>query len=247
MAHALLTLNTNNRNALPSRVTQYADLMRQGKWRLTAEGLGVSTRDVIVNGGHRLQAIIDSGCTVPMTIWFGCDPDEFMVVDGGRPRGADQLLAMRGYDYAALRSALAKIIMQMESGNKGIYSPQHVVAYAEEMDQQRARDACYHGQMLARVTTATAATLAHWHIATTSPNASRLAEFWRGLSSGEELNGPRLHLREWLSKGEYAKRNSNHITVKRAAAFVLAWNAWLGGKKRATFTWPLFTKLPEAF
>lgn len=247
MAEALLALNTNNRNALESRITQYADLMRQGKWRLTTEGIGVSTQDVIINGGHRLQAIMASGCTVPMTIWFGCDPDEFMVVDGGRARGADQLLAMRGYDHTALRASLAKMLMQMETSNRGIYSPQHVVAYAEAMDQARARNACHYGQMLGRVTSPTAACLAWWHIAKTSPNASRLPEFWKGLNSGEELSGPRLHLREWLFSGEFAGRSSNSVTVKRAAAFVLTWNAWLRGKKRATYTWSAFSHLPEAF
>ena len=247
MAEAMFALNTNNRHALASRITQYADLMRQGKWRLTAEGLGVSTHDVIINGGHRLQAIMASGCTVPMTIWFGCDPDEFMVVDGGRSRGADQLLAMRGYDHTALRASLAKMLMQMETANKGIYSPQHVVAYAEAMDQARARDACHYGQMFGRVTNPTAACLAWWHIAKTSPNAARLPEFWKGLHTGEELSGPRLHLREWLTNGPFTGRNSNNITVKRAAAFVLTWNAWLRGKKRASYTWPAFTTLPEAF
>ena len=247
MAQAMLALNTKNRPALASRVTQYADLMRQGKWRLTSEGIGVSTRDIILNGGHRLQAIISSACTVPMTVWFGCDPDEFMVVDGGRPRGADQLLAMRGYDYAAQRAALAKILMQMETANKGIYSPQHTVAYVESMDPVIARDACYHAQMMARVTSATAVALAWWHIAKTSPNAARLPEFWDGLPAGQNMSGPRLQLRNWLLTGDLAKRNSNNITVKRAAAFVLAWNAWIRGRKHVWFTWQSFVNLPEAF
>lgn len=249
-AAALIKRNTHNRPVVASAVREYADLMASGMWRLTTEGIAISRDGVLINGQHRLLAIIDTGITVPITMWFGVEAEEFKIVDGGRKRTASQILSLEDYPYAANRAALAATLLHMQnssSSNRAGASNQKVVALAEAMDDAIANAACAAGSAMSKVCNPTAMTLAYWHIATTAPSAARLGEFLDGITTGEALTGPRLQLREWLMNGELAGRNNQNVTVKRAAAIVLAWNAWLAGRKRATsFRWPHFVKLPEA-
>lgn len=247
LATDLLKQNQHNRPIVPAAVAEYAALMQAGMWRLTSEAISIAHNTVLVNGQHRLLAIIKSGCTVPITLWFGVDPEEFKVVDGGRKRTAQQILALEGVPNAALRASLAQIILLMVSAKAPI-SNQHVVDYARSMEAMGpVGDACTHGHRIYKITSPTAGALAWWHIHQTSPNRAKLERFWDGLSTGENLTGPRLQLREWLMHGDGSHGGGQSKTVKRAAGIVMAWTAWVADRKRVhSFEWPHFTKLPDA-
>jgi len=250
VAAELLKRNTHNRPVVRSAVGEYAHLMKSGMWRLTADGICIASDGVLINGQHRLMGVESSGVPVEMTLWFGCDRDEFRVVDGGRKRTASQILALDGFANSAVLAALAAAMLGMRlssSTARMTINSQDVAALAAGLDEAPARVACSFGQTMAKVCNPTAAALAYWHIETSSPRAARLGEFCDGLHTGNNLTGPRLQLREWLMHGELARRNSQSVTIKRAAAFVQAWNAWISGRKRAgTFAWPHYSTLPEA-
>lgn len=57
----LLAKNTHNRNVKKSHVEYLRQQIREGNWTLTNQGVGVSVSGYIVDGGHRLQAIVQEG------------------------------------------------------------------------------------------------------------------------------------------------------------------------------------------
>lgn len=99
-------LNATNNHNRPLRnrvVAKFAQAMKMGEWKLTAEPIafshpfidseGKQRGETLLNGQHRLWAIMDSGVTCPMTVWWGCEPDEFEVIDQGAMRTFGDVLA----------------------------------------------------------------------------------------------------------------------------------------------------------
>lgn len=85
-----------NRPVRDRHVKRLAGAMKAGEWMLTAEPIAFCKPYVdaqnkqrgvtLINGQHRLWAVVESGATVPMTVWWGCEHDEFAVIDKNRPR-----------------------------------------------------------------------------------------------------------------------------------------------------------------
>ena len=54
----------NQRRQSQSVVESYARAMRAGQWLLTHQGIAIDTNGELVDGQHRLSAIVASGATV---------------------------------------------------------------------------------------------------------------------------------------------------------------------------------------
>ena len=67
-AKRLLDGNSDNRKLIRSTVDQYARDMAAGRWRLTHQGLLIGKRGKILDGQHRLHAIVKSGVSQPMLV-----------------------------------------------------------------------------------------------------------------------------------------------------------------------------------
>jgi hypothetical protein len=62
IAADMLTRNFGNRPFRSAAVKAYAMDMKAGRWRLTHEAIAVTTAGNLINGQHRLRAIVESGC-----------------------------------------------------------------------------------------------------------------------------------------------------------------------------------------
>lgn len=103
MAERWLSANTHNRPIRNHIVEKYAAAMKRGEWRLTPEPIifsrpyadseGREVKETLMNGQHRLWAVLNSGATVEMTVWWGCEPDEFENIDQGATRTFGDILA----------------------------------------------------------------------------------------------------------------------------------------------------------
>lgn len=87
VAEMLLQKNTNNYRKLSKpTVLKYANKMRQGEWDSAACMIQVDTNDVLLNGQHRLHAVVQSGETIQSIIVTGVDPDSRYRIDSHMPR-----------------------------------------------------------------------------------------------------------------------------------------------------------------
>lgn len=79
--------NTDNyRKARPNTVKRYATLMERGEWLTSASTIAISVDGKLINGQHRLMAIVKSGCTVELIIIRNAASNSKYVVDSHMPR-----------------------------------------------------------------------------------------------------------------------------------------------------------------
>lgn len=99
-ARIYMEANTRNRkmNALHARRLQ--DAMEAGDWWMNGESLIFGFDGALLNGQHRLFAIIASGVTVDVMVVRGIDECAFRTLDGGRIRTTGEVLAMDGEKQA---------------------------------------------------------------------------------------------------------------------------------------------------
>lgn len=91
-AHAekWLEMNTGNRRIRPSHVRHLARQMEQGRWMLSPEPIVFSPKRLL-DGQHRLSAVLMSGCTIEASVALVQNEDVFRVLDQGVNRNNSDL------------------------------------------------------------------------------------------------------------------------------------------------------------
>lgn len=85
MAKVFLSCNSSNRPLNNSVVNVYAKDMKQGNWKLGGQGISISTTGRLLDGQHRLSAIIKAN--VPVTMLVCSDVDDTNAnFDNGKKR-----------------------------------------------------------------------------------------------------------------------------------------------------------------
>jgi hypothetical protein len=85
-AQAMLRGNTGNRHLSPARVEHYARMMREGLWTISNDAICVSPEGRLLNGQHRLSAIVMTGVAVRMPVMENVTEAAFKNMDQGRKR-----------------------------------------------------------------------------------------------------------------------------------------------------------------
>ena len=86
MAEDLLSRNTGNRSLVASRVAKHIARIRLGTWKLTHQGICVATTGRLLDGQHRLTAIIKTGQPQWIVVATGYNEAIYDAIDGGAPR-----------------------------------------------------------------------------------------------------------------------------------------------------------------
>lgn len=105
MAKKWLAGNVANRDNRPSWVKSWANAMQRGEWTLTMEPIvfvdewvhpitGEKFGETLIEGQHRLQAVILSGKTIPFIVWRHSDPKELEAMGQGKPRTQGDILKL---------------------------------------------------------------------------------------------------------------------------------------------------------
>lgn len=116
LAEELLAQNHRNRTIRTSTVNAYARDMSNGKWQVTGECLKIAPNGDLIDGQHRLWAVVYSGVTVPMFVARGIHADAQKVLDTGVGRSAADMLAMAGHRNSRNLAGSARLAMLYEAG-----------------------------------------------------------------------------------------------------------------------------------
>lgn len=103
VAQEMLETNENNRNVRKGNVNSLVAAMKRGSFRLSPQGISFDRDGKLIDGQHRLLAVVQSGCTVQMRVTMGCERDVFKVLDSGKNRNADDLRVQDGIDWLTPR------------------------------------------------------------------------------------------------------------------------------------------------
>ena len=97
-------------------VEKLAQEMRAGRWVLNGETIKFNSRGQLIDGQHRLYAVIKSECPIRSWVVFGIDdPDAFKTIDSLQlKRGANQILEMMGMKNTNCLAAIARRLVAWE-------------------------------------------------------------------------------------------------------------------------------------
>lgn len=86
--------NPNNRALSEQDVKSYAAEMAAGLWRETHQGIAFGADDILYDGHHRLNAIIEANVSATMKVTRGLDKEAIDAIDRGRIRKAHEIVHM---------------------------------------------------------------------------------------------------------------------------------------------------------
>lgn len=120
IARKWLGRNAGNRPLKMAHVARLASAIRNGKWKLTGDPVRFSDTGKLIDGQHRLQAIVDAEMTVQCVVMHGLNDDIFDVIDSGSPRSkADAVFIQYGLPVAksGLLASTAGLAYQYANGS----------------------------------------------------------------------------------------------------------------------------------
>lgn len=81
MARSWLLSNEENRQQRKGHVNSLKGIMGRGEWRPTHQGIAFADNGRLIDGQHRLEAIVSSGLSVPLVVFVNCSLDTFGALD----------------------------------------------------------------------------------------------------------------------------------------------------------------------
>jgi hypothetical protein len=118
MAAAWLDQNETNRPINWNYVSQLARDMRAGRFVCTHQGIAFDTNGRLIDGQHRLWAILEADVPVRIRVFFNEPPDNLIYIDGNHPRRAADRMTLgrtlgtvRTDELATLRAMLGGIAL----------------------------------------------------------------------------------------------------------------------------------------
>jgi len=125
--------NSNNRRISDAHVQRLARDMKQGEWVLTHEGIAFDPSGVLLDGQHRLWAIVVADKSVEMHVWRGVTREALMAIDCGKPRNLGDILRLSGGhgQVGATELAVLRAMLGGFSGSVTLTASEAAVAMAQ--------------------------------------------------------------------------------------------------------------------
>ncbi|GGQ53922.1 hypothetical protein GCM10010195_06630 [Kitasatospora griseola] len=212
----------------------------RGEWKLTHQGIAFDENGALVDGQHRLHAIIEANVSVKMLVVYGLSEDVFPVLDSGKSRSAADALLLTGAKYRPLLSATIRHVILFKempndqwNGVRAYVSNDRILAGYKE-DKDRFEESVSVGREISRHLFASQTAVAVGFFVTTEVGPAADVDEWiSGLRTGANLDpgDARLALRE--IPGEAQKRSSKRKMDLRdqVSIYIKAWNAWVDPNK----------------
>jgi hypothetical protein len=116
--YILDNIEEKNRKRAPKKVEEYSRGMTQG-WALTGQPLIFSRCGRLLDGGHRLTAVVKSGRKIRTLAVFGVAYEAFSFLDIGRKRTPANTLEVMGVTHAGIKTGAMRWIYILTVGSCG--------------------------------------------------------------------------------------------------------------------------------
>lgn len=244
LAEQWLMHNPSNRSISASKVEKYAAAIKRGEWRLNGEPLIFDVIGNLMDGQHRLKAVVTSGMAVRMLVVKGVNPDARWTLDTGKARLAADVLTMHGeHNSASLAGGLRLLLRyktdKFQSPGKDGLSNLQLVEFLQSHPRMRqaAAAAVGAGKTTINVFLSKSERTFLQYIFSEVDSADTM-RFFDLFTSGENLNRthPILLLRNRLLAEKSTGTYRLEQTV-RLALIIKAWNAWRTGRSLVRLAW----------
>lgn len=117
IAEKMLGQNHGNRPLRPRKIANYARDMRNGAWLTSGDSIKFDWNGRLIDGQHRLEAIISSGVAIRVLVVKGLEPAVQRVLDTNVRRSPSDALKFAGHGYnATVAAAMARIANARSNG-----------------------------------------------------------------------------------------------------------------------------------
>lgn len=99
LAREYLDMMPRNRRRRIRLQTRFATAIKKGQWKLTGESIKFNTKGELIDGQHRLEAVIEANKAIEILVCRNVPPSAFMELDTGGTRSPGDLLTVAGYNY----------------------------------------------------------------------------------------------------------------------------------------------------
>jgi hypothetical protein len=243
IAREWLRLNNRNRVIRPARVNAYARQMTKGLWTVNGEAIKIATNNDILDGQHRLLAVVKSGVTIHILVVTGLPPETQDTMDGGAKRSSGDVFGLRGEQNATILGSVARKVWLYNSGDRRFSAgenpstPELVALLDENPGLRRSADIAVRVYHSFRYIPPSVVGCAHHLSSRIDPDAA--AWFYERLGTGAELavRHPVLTLR----KRVMTDKDNNKLVPDglHLAQVLTAWNAVRDDKTLAAIKVPL--------
>jgi hypothetical protein len=125
-AREYLLSNTKNRKLNEHHVKRLRDLIVAGDWWLNGETIIFGTDGTLLDGQHRLAAIVLAGVAVDVLVVSGIDEEAFRTLDGGRTRTTGEVLGIEGEKNANnVAAAVQALVSFVDAGGSVVGTTYH--------------------------------------------------------------------------------------------------------------------------
>lgn len=238
-AERWLGKNVRNRHVSSPIVARYAAAMKAGEWLLNGEAIKFAANGDLLDGQHRLLALIESGKTISFLVVRGLPTVAQNVLDTGRARTTGDQLGIAGFVDPNALAAAAKLAIMYEAGNLGSSTRGRSVSTPQVLEFVNGNVLLGHATTRARTVSKgcglrpAVAAMCFYELMKVDDQAAQV--FFDRLGDGVELpaGSPILALRARLRS-----LVDERATLPPAALTSLvmrAWNAWREGRRVSNF------------
>lgn len=231
-AQRWLGRNYSNRKLRDSKVAAFARDMSTGNWQMTGEAIKFAVDGKLLDGQHRLHAVVASGATVTLLVIRNIADEAQSVMDTGVARTAADGLGFRGHQNVTTLAAAGRLALCVERNDwNNNNAPTHSEIYAWiDANPEIVRSADL-ARAWARRTDCAPAVVAYTHFTLAKIDVFEAANFWTAASDkvGLRAGDPVIALTNRFAE---ARRNRQPLTrAEQIGAIYRAWNYRRAGKE----------------
>jgi hypothetical protein len=229
-AQAYLRHNARNRRIVQAHVTSIARDIVAGRWMVNAQPICFAADGLLLNGQHRLMAVILADGVIEVPVIRGLPPAAYATYDLHAKRSPEFGPALESFGDRALVSAMANLLWRRELRPPGA---RHAKATASEVrsivtDHPRLLELRSFGRKM--IDHGRASVMGYGAYVIERADPVRGAEFLRALETGAELAAghPVLVLRRQLQR----LRRDKVPQEDQLAALLAGWERYRGRSSR---------------
>jgi hypothetical protein len=249
---------TRRQRRLSTRlITQLALAMKRGEWQFTHQGIAFDTEGYLLDGQHRLEAVMMSEVPIPIAVWRGCDPKTFKVLDAGKRRNLSDMLHIEGEANASLLASTLRIVrlwynVPQPEWQDTYISPDQLLSTLE--DHPAVRDSAIYGSKVTKLGMVPTAGAAGHYLITGAWEDGPVEEFFNDLLDGVGLptGDPALTLRNYLL-GQKGRRTTFQASKRQMkgifhlSLLLRAWNARCENRTIKGIAWKEPIRIPPPY
>lgn len=232
----------NNRNLDSKYINKYALDMKKNRW-VPGPGsiLSFSSDGILLNGHHRLKAIIKAGVSIPMILEENVPKESMLVMDTGNKRNSGEIFQIHGVkEDASIKARASRVLINLanekltDSINNRARSSEiterDILNYFKKNEEIISKGASVAKKCRKNNKFIPTGTLAAYYVIFSIANKERVDEFFDKFTTGANLeeDNPILIIINRFQKEASSKNKMTKLA--KISLFITSWNRFIQEK-----------------